>query len=249
MYDQPAEQEIVRPPPRILPFDRVAAALEIILCSGFPTQLFLIAALSAAGMQLRDAQGQLSAPFVLLLSMLDTVLVIGLIFGLLRAHGESARTVLIGPRPPLREAMLGIALLPAIFIWILVVLMIIFTVAPGLHNVPRNPFEDLLKTREEAVVFAVVAMIAGGVREEVQRGFILHRFEQYLGGALVGIVTFSVLFGLGHIEQGYDAMIATSLLGAFWGVIYYIRRSIIAPMVNHAGFNLAQLLKYMALTH
>ena len=55
---------------------------------------------------------------------------------------------------------------------------------------------------------------------------------------------YSVLFGLGHFEQGYDAMIATSLLGAAWGALFLLRRSIIAPMVSHAAFNLAQLAKY-----
>ena len=34
----------------------------------------------------------------------------------------------------------------------------------------------------DAAIFALVVMIAGGVREEIQRGFVLHRFEQYLGG-------------------------------------------------------------------
>jgi membrane protease YdiL (CAAX protease family) len=87
-------------------------------------------------------------------------------------------------------------------------------------------------------------MVAGGVREEVQRGFILHRFDQFLGGAAAGVIVFSVFFGLGHLEQGFDAAIATGTLGAFWGVVYVRRRSIVAPMVSHAGFNLAQLAKY-----
>jgi membrane protease YdiL (CAAX protease family) len=42
-------------------------------------------------------------------------------------------------------------------------------------------------------------------------------------------------------------MIATGLLGLVWGLLYVIRRSIVAPMVSHAAFNLAQLLKYLAL--
>jgi membrane protease YdiL (CAAX protease family) len=102
----------------------------------------------------------------------------------------------------------------------------------------------MLRTRGDAMIFAVVVMIAGGVREEVQRGFILHRFGRYLGGVRLGLAIYSVLFGLGHFEQGYDAMIATGLLGAIWGAVYIIRRSIVAPVVSHAGFDLAQLLKY-----
>ena len=36
----------------------------------------------------------------------------------------------------------------------------------------------------------------------------------------------------------------TALLGAIWGAIYLTRRSIVAPMVSHAGFNLGQVVKY-----
>ena len=109
---------------------------------------------------------------------------------------------------------------------------------------PRNPLQDLAHTRANAVLFAVVVMIAGGVREEVQRAFVLRRFEQYLGGAL-GLVLFSVIFGLGHLPQGHDVAIATAILGAFWGAIYLRRRSILGPMVGHAGFNLAQVVKFI----
>nr|MBA3887314.1 CPBP family intramembrane metalloprotease [Acidobacteriota bacterium] len=126
-----------------------------------------------------------------------------------------------------------------------VILGLILTIAPQLHNVPRNPLEDLLSTRTDAFIFAVVVMVAGGVREEVQRGFILHRFGEYLGGMPVGLAVHSVLFGLGHLEQGYDAAIATAVLGLLWGLLFIARRSIVAPMVSHAGFNLLQLVKFL----
>ena len=60
-------------------------------------------------------------------------------------------------------------------------------------------------------------MIAGGVREEIQRGFILHRFRQYLGGGVIGVIVHSGLFGLGHVDQGWDAAITVGTLGAIWG--------------------------------
>jgi membrane protease YdiL (CAAX protease family) len=134
-----------------------------------------------------------------------------------------------------------------VFLFVLLVLVVILRVAPDLHNVARNPLEDMLRNRQDALIFAAVVMIAGGVREEVQRGFIVHRFGQYLGGAGWGIAIYSVFFGLGHLEQGIDAMIATGLLGVVWGLLYVGRRSIVASLVSHAGFNLAQLLKYLAL--
>ncbi len=155
--------------------------------------------------------------------------------------------MLLGQRPVWREAIVGVALLPVVFLVALLALGAIITFAPQLHNVPRNPMEDLMQNPRDAAMFGIVVILAGGVREEVQRGFILHRFSQYLGGGVVGIVVHSAFFGLGHIDQGWDATLTVGTLGAIWGTIYLMRGSVIAPMVSHAGFDLAQLLKFMAL--
>ena len=88
-----------------------------------------------------------------------------------------------------------------------------------------------------------VAILAGGVREELQRAFILRRFEQRLGGIRVGLALFSVTFGVLHWEQGVDVAVAIGLLGLFWGVLYVKRRSVVLPMVNHASFNALQVLQ------
>ena len=93
--------------------------------------------------------------------------------------------------------------LPAVFMLVTLVLVLVLRFAPQLHNVPTNPFEDMLRTRVDAMIFVVVVMVAGGVREEVQRGFIAHRFDHYLGGAVWGIALYSVFFGAGHLDQGY----------------------------------------------
>jgi membrane protease YdiL (CAAX protease family) len=239
----PAPLEIPR---RIQPVERVGAVLEVLLCSGFPSQLLLIGILSGLGMPLRTPDGRLSPPFMFTMSMADAALVVGLVLFFLRAHRESARDVLLGQRRLVREVLVGIGLIPIVFMMVIALLVFIFTLAPQLHNVQRNPLEDLMRNGRDAVIFSVVVMVAGGVREEVQRGFILHRFEGYLGGGTLGVVMYSMLFGLGHLEQGIDAALATGLLGAIWGTVYLIRRSIVAPMVSHAGFNLAQLLKYAA---
>ncbi len=237
----------VEAPPRILPADRFGALVEVVLCSGFPTQLVILATMSGFGMRLQTAEGGWSPLFVATLSLLDTALVIGLVLLFLRGHRERARDVLLGHRPVWREVFAGITLLPIVFLLALLVLAVLITLAPQLHNVQRNPMEDLMQNPRDAAMFGVVAMIAGGVREEIQRGFILHRFSQYLGGGVVGVIVHSALFGLGHVDQGWDATLTVGTLGAIWGTIYLTRSSIIAPMVSHAGFNLAQLVKFIAL--
>ena len=233
---------------RTLPVERLGALIEVFLCSGFPTQLLIFAALTHAGFSSNAADGGLAPTFIVVWALTDMVLVLGLVYVFLRAHREPLPQFVLGGRPPLREALLGAALIPAAFAVVVIVLALILAIRPSLHNVPVNPFERMLQTPRDAAIFAVVVMLAGGVREEVQRGFIIRRFDQYLGGGLLGIALYSVLFGLGHIEQGYAAAIATGTLGAVWGLIYRARGSIIAPIISHAGFNLAQLVKYVSLT-
>jgi membrane protease YdiL (CAAX protease family) len=88
----------------------------------------------------------------------------------------------------------------------------------------------------------LVAVVAGGLREELQRAFLLHRFRSDLGGAVNGLILTSVAFGLGHLLQGWDAVIVTGLLGAFWGGLYLARRSITAGVVSHGLTNAAQVM-------
>jgi uncharacterized protein len=226
----------------ILPLERVAAGLEVFLCCGFPSQVMVMWMLAGFGMQLVTPDMLPTARAIIFVSLIDSMVVIGLVLMFLRAHHESPRDVLIGRRPVLREIGLGILLIPVIFVLVALVLGLVLHYAPSLRNVPENPLAKMLTTRREAIVFAFVVLIAGGVREEVQRGFIIHRFDGYLGGGTVGVIVWSVLFGLGHYVQGWDASIATGCLGLTWAIVYLRRRSIVAPLVSHASFNVAQVI-------
>ena len=222
---------------------RIVAIAEVLLCSSVPTQLLIAALLGMAGWSPLDDTGQLSLAFVLVLSVADTLLLIGLMVALTRARGERVADLWLGRGRVMSEALYGVRLIPVVFLLVVVVLSLLRVVAPWLHNVPTNPLEQLAGTPAQAAVFAVVAIFAGGVREEMQRAFLLRRFEQHLGGAGVGVAILSIGFGLGHIVQGWDAVVTTGLLGAFWAVLYLRRRSTVAPMVSHAGFNALEVLR------
>ena len=222
--------------------DRLLAIAEVTLCSGFPTQLGLILLLNLVGVVPMSATGQLSLSYVVVLSLADAALVLLLVWLLLRAHGERPGATFVATRGFGGEVLLGIGLVPAALLIVAVTFGIMMHVAPWLHNVPENPLETLIRSPAAAVWFGVVAVVAGSLREEVQRAFILRRFEQHLGGAVTGLVVFSVAFGLGHLVQGRDAAIVTGLLGAFWGIVYLKRRSVVAPVVCHAIFNLTEIL-------
>ena len=222
--------------------DRLVAIAEVTLCSGFPTQVGLILLFTLVGAAPVTAAGQLSLSYVVVLSLADAALVLLLVWLLLRAHAERPVALFVGARGFGGEVLLGIGLVPAVLLLVAVTFGILVQIAPWLHNVPENPLEALIRSPADAVWFGVVAVVAGGLREEVQRAFILRRFEQHLGGGVIGLVIFSVAFGLGHVVQGWDAVVATGLLGAFWGIVYLKRRSIVAPIVCHAVFNLIEIL-------
>jgi membrane protease YdiL (CAAX protease family) len=215
-----------------------------VICSGFPTQIVIAWLLALAGLAPFRPDGKLSPSYVFALSLVDAALLITLVLWFLHAHGERPREVLLGKRPVAGEALLGLPLAVPVFLLVAVALSIVRSFAPWLHNVPQNPLEGLIRTRLDAAAFGVVAVVGGGFREEIQRAFILRRFERHLGGGWVGVALFSLVFGAGHTLQGWDVAIATSCLGAFWGAVFLVRRSIAAPVVSHSVFNAAEILRY-----
>jgi len=215
-----------------------------VLASGFPTQLALGALLASAGLSPVGSDGRLSMQYLALLMPADTLLLSAFIVWRLRAGGGRASTVLLGSRGWAREAWLGILLVPLVVGGVAGFLLALRTAWPGLHNVDVNPFEALLRTPGDVAVFVVLATLAGGVKEELQRAFVLHRFSQSLGGARAGLLLYSVIFGAGHVIQGYDVALATTLLGVAWGAVFLWRRSVVAASVSHAGFNAAQVLHF-----
>jgi membrane protease YdiL (CAAX protease family) len=224
---------------------RLIAIIEILVCSGFPTQLAIAAALSVAGVGPFDAHGQLAARYVFAVSIIDAAAVVGLVAWFLHVHGEQFTHVMLGNRPVAREMRLGLLQVPVVFLIVVAAMLTIGHVVPWLHNVTRNPFEGLIRSPAEAALFSLVALLGGGVREEVQRAFILHRFDQHLGGGTVGLAISSLAFGLGHVIQGRDVAVTTMLLGAFWGLVYLKRRSIGSTVVSHAGFDAAEIFRYV----
>jgi membrane protease YdiL (CAAX protease family) len=230
------------PPP---PVARAIALIEVLLCSDYPTQRAIGATFSAFGFPSYASPGHLSVAYVVGLSLADAAALIALVLLFLHAHGERPRDVLIGRRRVIPEIAAGVPMILVALGIGVAVLLTIQQFAPSLHTVEHNPLQTLLRSPRDAWLFAFVAIVAGGVREEIQRAFLLHRFDVWLGGGTTGIIVTSAAFGAGHVMQGVDAALATGLLGAFWGLVYLRRRSCVAPMVSHSGFDLLQIVQFM----
>lgn len=241
------ELDVPSPAPVAVPRSRVVALAEVVLASGFPTQLALGALLALTGVGPFAEGGGLSMRYLILLMTADAALLLAIVVWRLRAGGERVSEVLLGRRDWVRECWLGAGLIPLVFACAIGVMAGARAAWPWLHNVDTNPFETLIQSRMDALLLAVLVIVTGGIKEEVQRAFVLHRFGQSLGGARLGVVVYSLVFGAGHLIQGYDVGIATAMLGLAWGGVFLWRRSIVASSVSHAGFNAAQILQLVVL--
>jgi membrane protease YdiL (CAAX protease family) len=228
---------------RASPIPRWLAIIEVIAVSGVPTGLLVATTLMLATNMTAFVDGGLSLEFLATYMLLDTALVALLIRVFLELAGEDSRTVFIGRRPVWGEMWRGLALVPVMFAAVTAVVLTLRALMPWLHTVKVSPLEQYMNNPLDASIFLVVVVLGGGVREELQRAFVLQRFEQSLGGIKVGLISFSILFGLLHWDQGGDVAIAIGLLGLFWGVLYIRRKSAVMGMTNHAGFNALQVLQ------
>jgi membrane protease YdiL (CAAX protease family) len=229
---------LVSGPPE--PFTRGRALAEVILCSGYPTQFVIAAVLFGVFHVGPGPDGNPTPRYIVALLVADTTLLLGLMFSFLRRSSDRPSELFLGRRPLLPEVRLGLLSVPPILALIMGTQLLLRVVAPSLHNVPTSPFAGLMDSPWTLAGFVVVLIVAGGLREELQRAFLLRRFEQHLGGARVGLVVTSLAFGLGHTLQGWDAALGTALLGALWGALYLARRSVVSTVTSHAVFNTLQ---------
>lgn len=217
----------------------------MLLCSSYPTQLVLAGLLLRLGLG-GAVDGSLSLTFVAIVSLADTAIVVGLMLWFLRSSGQTPARLWIGSRPIVSELVRGLLASPLVFLGVGLLLLAIQRLAPWLHDVPDNPLQSMARGGLlDAALLGLVAVVAGAVREELQRAFLLDRFERDVGPVWVGVVLLSVAFGLGHLLQGRDAAIATGALGACWAALYVKRRSIVVALVSHAIFNSLEVVQML----
>jgi membrane protease YdiL (CAAX protease family) len=217
--------------------------VEIIVCSGYPTQLLIGYLLVISGVGLPAEGAPLSGDFIFALSLIDTVLLLSLIVMFIRARGQRVRDVFFGSARPLGEIVAGVFSLPVVIAIVAGLMFLVLRFVPWLHNVTENPLEALANGELNIWMFLLVVIVAGGVREELQRAFLLQRFRDDLGRPWLGLLITSLSFGLGHTLQGNDAALITGALGAFWGLVYLTRRGALASIVSHSLFNSGELLR------
>jgi membrane protease YdiL (CAAX protease family) len=222
--------------------EKALAVLEVLLLSGIisyslaslPFSIFLGGTVNFMASDVKT----LSA--FLLLESAITFLLLAAILGI---HGERIRDMGLSWDRWKSHLSLGLALVPLLFL-INVLVNFVFRAYLPKYYLEQNPLITNIHTPQQLVLFIFTALIAGGIKEELQRAFILRKFSQSLGGAGVGLVLWSLAFGAGHYVQGVHGMTVTAIYGFVFGILYLLRGSLIGPMAAHGMYNTLALLLF-----
>jgi len=180
--------------------------------------------------------------------LLEAAITLLLIFLVMRSHGETFNWLGLSWTRWGVNVLAGLAIVPLLFLLNLLVSLIFQAYFPK-YFMESNPLTEMVQSPRDLVLFTVTALIAGGFKEELQRAFILRRFQTHLGGAGLGLILWSVIFGLGHYVQGVQGVVAATLFGLIFGAVYLIRGNLIIPMAAHGAYDTIALVGFWLMTH
>jgi len=184
-----------------------------------------------------------NASFISLYLLIDAGITFLILGAILRARRESLESLGLHWENWKRNILLGLALVPLLFL-VNAFVAVFFKVFLPQFYLEKNPLTDSIQTPQQLALFILSALVAGGIREEVQRAFIINRFRGYLGGAGLGLVLWSLAFGLLHSVQHAQGIVVATSLGFSFGLMYLVTGSLVAPIIAHSAYDTLALLAY-----
>lgn len=222
--------------------DRLTAFLEVLLMSGLLSGFFAAVPFSVfhignMALLLKDAK------FISVYLLLESCITFLILAVILRAHRETIASLGLRWKNWKLNLVLGLALVPFLFL-IDAIVALAFKLYLPKYFMEQNPLTEIIRTPQQLALFLLAALLAGGIKEELQRAFILNRFRSYLGGSAVGLVLWSIAFGAGHYIQGAQGIVIAAIYGFLFGIAYILSGSLIAPMIAHGLYDSLALLAY-----
>lgn len=196
------------------------------------------------GLSAEDIYGDV--PHLVLYLMLETSLTLGIILILLWTGGRRLRDLGWTRRGWWKESFAGVSVVPLLFGAVFLV-GILFPIFLPQYVSESNPLLEMIQDGTDLGLLLLSSVIVGGIKEEVQRAFILVHFRNHLGGAVPGLILWSAFFGAGHSFQGVDYAVAAGVLGLLFGLLYLWRGHLAAPIVAHALYDVVTLLIFWGL--
>ncbi|RPJ62241.1 MAG: CPBP family intramembrane metalloprotease [Acidobacteria bacterium] len=220
--------------------ERLSSLFEVVLVA-FLGSFIVQGVLAGAGLSPMTGAPELAA-----FMWSEAVLTVVILTVLLRVRGEGWKTLGWTSEGFHRESRIGLLVLPGLFAVTIIVGYLFHTLWPQYVS-ERNDLLDMIRTRQDLALFLISSIFVGGFKEEIQRAFILKRFERDLGGIWVGLLVWTPLFGALHYVQGVDKAFGAGVLGLFFGLLFIWRRKLTSPIVSHALYDVTTLLLFWSL--
>ena len=104
------------------------------------------------------------------------------------------------------------------------------------------------RSRREFIVFLLVAITAGVWEELLYRGFLLWFLVPYVG-LIAALVLSSLIFGVGHVYQGWRGIPRTAAIGLIFAIAYAWSGSLWWVMLAHTILDIyGGIISYMVAT-
>jgi uncharacterized protein len=153
-------------------------------------------------------------------------------FGLRKYH-VSLTEIVGGKWRKFGDFLLDVAI--ALLFW-LVVVIVLLILSFTLHFRGMDAAKALLpQTTVELYIFVVLAIAAGFCEEIIFRGYLLRQFTAWTGSIAAGVALQAVVFGVGHIYQGWKGVVVISIYGALFGILAAMRKSLRPGIIQHCG--------------
>lgn len=168
----------------------------------------------------------------------------------LRPRGTPLRDVIGGRWARLRDFTkdIGVA-----FVFWLIVAGALLALRSGLG---ANPDElramKILAPQNttEAIAWLALSFTAGFCEEFMFRGYLQRQLFAWTGSAPVAAVLQGIVFGFGHLYQGWKGVITISIYGMLFGALVIVRKSLRPGMIQHAGQDsITGILIYVLIRH
>lgn len=107
------------------------------------------------------------------------------------------------------------------------------------------------QTLTESIVFLCLAVTAGICEETIFRGYLQRQFVAWFRNTPLGVLLSAILFGAGHIYQGWRPAVVIVVFGLIFGILAEARRSIYPGIILHtwqdslSGFLVRILSRYL----
>ena len=87
----------------------------------------------------------------------------------------------------------------------------------------------------EIAAWIALCVTAGFCEELVFRGYLQRQFSALIGRVDRSIALQAIVFGIGHMYQGFKGVITIAVYGALFGILAVIRKSLRPGMIQHAS--------------